>query len=157
MKDTAKNKSFTLWPYAIVVCMILFMAYIAMFVYKAMKQDVGLVSKDYYEQEIKYQDQIERVKRTQALGDVMVNYSAEDKTVLLQMPATYREKNLTGTITLFRPSNDKLDKQLPLELGRDQSQLLDAKDLESGIWKVRVSFSDGEETFYSEKTIQIQE
>lgn len=157
MKDTAENKKFTLWPYAIVVCMILFMAYIAMFVYKAMNQDVDLVSKDYYEQEIKYQDQIEKVKRTQALGDVMVNYSAEDNTMLMKMPATYKDKNLTGTITLFRPSNDKLDKQLPLELGRDQSQLLDTKDLESGIWKVRVHFSDGEETYYSEKTIQIQD
>nr|WP_238395816.1 FixH family protein [Pontibacter pudoricolor] len=127
-----------------------------MFVYKAMNQDVDLVSKDYYEQEIKYQDQIEKVRRTQALGDVMLNYSADDKTILLQMPATYKDKNLTGTITLFRPSNDKLDEQLPLQLGRDQSQLLDAKDLDSGIWKVRVNFSDGEDTYYTEKVIQIQ-
>ena len=156
MKNTAKNKSFTFWPYAIVVCMILFMSYIAMFVYIAMNQDVDLVSKDYYEQEIKFQDQIEKVRRTQALGDVMLNYSADNNSVLLQMPATYKDKILSGTITLFRPSNDKLDKQLPLQLGRDQSQLVDTKDLESGIWKVRVNFSDGEETYYTEKTIQIQ-
>ena len=58
MNTAQQNKSFTLWPYAIVVCMVLFMGYIAHFVYKAMNQDVGLVSKDYYQQEIqndKYQ------------------------------------------------------------------------------------------------------
>ena len=156
MKTAQENKSFTLWPYAIIVAIVLFMAYIAMFVYKAMQQDVDLVSKDYYEQEIKYQDQIEKVKRTQALGDVMLDYKADAGAILLQMPATYKAKNLTGTITLFRPSDDKMDRELPLQLGRDQSQLLETNDLESGVWKVRVNFSDGEESYYTEKTIQIK-
>ncbi|MBC5992297.1 FixH family protein [Pontibacter cellulosilyticus] len=156
MKTAQENKSFTLWPYAIVVAIVLFMAYIAMFVYKAMQQDVDLVSKDYYEQEIKYQDQIDKVKRTQALGDVMLDYKADADAILLQMPATYKDKNLTGTITLFRPSDDKMDKELSLQLGRDQSQLLETNDLESGVWKVRVNFSDGEEFYYTEKTVQIK-
>lgn len=151
-----KNKSFTIWPYAIIVCLVLFMGYIASFVYRAMNQDVNLVSKNYYEQEIKYQDQIEKVRRTQALGDVMVSYNEQEATILLQMPATYKEKSLSGTITLFRPSDDKMDKQFQLQMGRDQSQLLEVQDLESGIWKVRVSFSDGEEDYYSEKTVQLK-
>ncbi|MCX2739342.1 FixH family protein [Pontibacter anaerobius] len=156
MNNTDKNKSFTLWPYAIVVAMVLFMGYIAMFVYKAMRQDVDLVSKDYYEQELKYQDQIEKVKRTQALGDVMLDYNEDDNTILLQMPATYKGKSLAGSITLFRPSDDQLDQQLPLQLGRDQSQLLEVQDLESGVWKVRVHFTADNEEFYTEKTIQIK-
>ncbi|MEJ8804478.1 FixH family protein [Pontibacter sp. H249] len=156
MKTAQNNKSFTLWPYAIVVCMVLFMAYIAMFVYKAMKLDVDLVSKDYYQQEIQYQDRIESVKRTQALGDVMLDYSAENKSILLQMPATYKDKNLSGTITFFRPSDDKMDKEIPLQLGRDHSQLVETSDLGSGLWKVRVNFTDGEDTYYTEKTIQVK-
>ncbi|MEJ8756664.1 FixH family protein [Pontibacter sp. H259] len=156
MKSTDKNKSFTLWPYMIVIAMVCFMGYIAMFVYKAMQQDVGLVSKDYYQQEIKYQDQIERVRRTQALGDVMLDYKAENQAILLQMPVTYQDKTLNGTITLFRPSNDQLDKQFPLQLGRDQSQLIETQDLETGLWKVRVSFTDDKEDFYTEKTIEIK-
>ncbi|WP_299823144.1 FixH family protein [uncultured Pontibacter sp.] len=156
MKPTDKNKSFTLWPYAIVVCMVLFMGYIAQFVYKAMNKDVGLVSKDYYQQEINYQDQIEKVKRTQALGDVMLDYKADANSILLQMPATYQGKSLTGNVVFFRPSDDKMDKQVLLQLGRDQSQLLETDDLETGVWKVRVSFSDGEAAYYTEKTIQIK-
>ncbi|HEY4650915.1 MAG TPA: FixH family protein [Pontibacter sp.] len=156
MKTTDKNKSFTLWPYMIVLAMVLFMGYIAMFVYKAMNQDVDLVSKDYYQQEVQYQQQIDKVRRTQALGDVMLNYNADQHAILLQLPATYAGKSLTGTITLFRPSDDTMDKQLPLQLGRDQSQLLETADLQSGLWKVRVDFSDGEATYYTEKTIQLK-
>jgi nitrogen fixation protein FixH len=151
-----KNKKFTFWPYAVVIGLVLFMGYIVYFVIQAMNLDVDLVSKDYYAQEIAYQDQIDRVRRTQALGDVMVEYNESAETVLLQLPATYREKSLNGTITLFRPSDDKLDKQLPMQLGRDQSQLLEVGDLEKGLWKIRVNFSDGEEAYYSEKTIQIK-
>ncbi|WP_299699604.1 FixH family protein [uncultured Pontibacter sp.] len=154
--ETDKNKKFTFWPYAIVIGLVSFMGYIVFFVIQAMNQDVDLVSKDYYAQEIAYQDQIDRVRRTQALGDVMVNYNAEAGTILLQLPATYSEKKVSGTITLFRPSDDKLDKQLPMALGRDHSQLIEAEDLEKGLWKVRVNFSDGEEAYYSEKTIQIK-
>jgi nitrogen fixation protein FixH len=151
-----KNKKFTFWPYAVVIGLALFMGYIVYFVILAMKQDVDLVSKDYYAQEIAYQDQIDRVRRTQALGDVMLDYNADAKTILLQMPATYRDKNLSGIVVLFRPSNDKLDKQFPLQLGRDHSQLIEVANLETGLWKVRVSFSDGEEAYFSEKTIQIR-
>ena len=151
-----KNKKFTFWPYAIVIGLVSFMGYIVYFVIQAMNQDVDLVSKDYYAQEIAYQDQIDRVRRTQALGDVMLTYKEEGQTILLQVPATYSDKKLTGMITLFRPSDDKLDQQLPLQLGRDLSQLIEVGDLEKGLWKVRVNFSDGEEAYYSEKTIQIK-
>ncbi|MCP2045788.1 FixH family protein [Pontibacter sp. HSC-36F09] len=153
---TDKNKKFTFWPYAILIGLASFMAYIIYFVVQAMNQDVDLVSKDYYAQEIAYQDQIDRVRRTQALGDVMLQYNEEAGNILLQVPATYQDKNLSGTITLFRPSDDKLDKQLPLQLGRDKSQLIDVGDLEKGLWKVRVNFSDGAEAYYSEKTVQIK-
>lgn len=151
-----KNKKFTYWPYAIVIGLVSFMGYIIFFVIQAMSQDVDLVSKDYYAQEIAFQDQIDRVRRTQALGDVMLDYNADAKNILLQMPATYREKSLSGTITLFRPSDDKLDKQLPMQLGRDQSQLIEVAGMEKGLWKLRVNFSDGQEAYYTEKNIQIR-
>lgn len=153
---TDKNKKFTFWPYAIVIGLVSFMGYIIYFVIQAMNQDVDLVSKDYYAQEIAYQDQIDRVRRTQALGDVMLQYNEEAGNILLQVPATYQDKKLSGTITLFRPSDDKLDKELPLQLGRDKSQLIEVGDLEKGLWKVHVNFSDGAEAYYSEKTIQIK-
>jgi nitrogen fixation protein FixH len=156
MRTTDRHKSFTLWPYAIVVAMVLFMGYIAMFVYKAMNQDVDLVSKDYYEQEIKYQDQIDRVDRTKAAGDVAIKYNAEAQTVLLQLPETFKGQSVSGKINLFRPSDDKLDQELPLQLGRDMSQLVETKELEKGLWKVRLNFTAEKETYYAEQTIQVK-
>ncbi len=155
--NTADNKkSFTLWPYAIIGAMVLFMSYIASFVYKAMNQDVDLVSKNYYEQEIQYQDHINTLDRTKAVGDVAVNYDSEKQTILVQLPETFAGQAITGSINLFRPSNDELDQNIPLQLGRDQSQLIEADKLEKGLWKVRINFSADKQTYYTEKTIQVK-
>lgn len=153
---TDKKSTFILWPYAIVVAMILFMGYIAMFVYKAMNQDVDLVTKDYYEQEIKYQDHIDKMGRTQAAGGVAISYKPEAKAILLQLPASFEGKRVNGNITLFRPSDDKLDHQLPLQLGRDRSQLVETKELQTGMWEVRIDFTADEETYYTKQTIQVK-
>ncbi len=155
MTTTDKKESFILWPYAIVVAMVLFMGYIAMFVYEAMNQDVDLVSKNYYEQEIAYQDHINMVGRTKAAGDVSIRYSEETKGILVQLPESFKGKAVTGKIDLFRPSDDGLDQQFPLQLGRDMSQLVEAADLQKGLWKVRVNFTAEEVAYYAEQTIQV--
>lgn len=140
----------------VVAAMVLFMSYIAMFVYKAMNQDVDLVSKDYYEQEIKFQDQIDRIGRTKAAGDVAIRYEAEAQRLLLQLPDTFKGKAVSGEVHLFRPSNDQLDQEHPLQLGRDLSQLIETSELEKGLWKVRVSFAAENETYFAEQTIQVK-
>ena len=155
MTTKDKNKSFTLWPYAIIAAMVLFMGYIAMFVYKAMNQDVDLVSKDYYEQEIKYQDHINMVGRTKAAGDVVIKYNADAQTILVQLPENFKDQSVYGKIDLFRPSDEGLDQELPLQVGRDLSQLIETNDLEKGLWKVRVNFTAGKEAYYAEQTIQV--
>ncbi|WP_439880109.1 FixH family protein [Pontibacter sp. MBLB2868] len=155
MKSTDKNKSFTLWPYAIIVAMVMFMSYIAMFVYKAMNQDVDLVSKDYYEQEIKYQDHINMVGRTKAAGDVAIAFHPEKQDIIIQLPDHFKGQSITGKINLFRPSDEELDQELPLQLGRDLSQLIETKELQQGRWKVRITFTVEQETYFAEQTIQV--
>ena len=156
MKTAQNNKRFTLWPYAIIAAIVLFMGYIIYFVIKAMNQDVDLVSKDYYEQEIRYQEHIDKVGRTVAAGDVALNYNAEAQTILLQLPESLKGQTITGNITFFRPSDDRLDQEVPLQLGRDLSQLIETGDLTKGLWKVRFNFSANNETYYTEETIQIK-
>ncbi|GAB3821548.1 FixH family protein [Pontibacter rugosus] len=155
MKTSTENKSFTLWPYAIVVCMVMFMGYIASFVYKAMNQDVDLVSKNYYEQEIQYQDHINMMDRTKAAGNVAITYNHDIKGILVQLPESFKGQPIQGKVNLFRPSDDQLDQELPLQLGRDLSQLIETEKLQTGLWKVRVSFTAKNETYYAEQNIQV--
>ncbi|TPE45900.1 FixH family protein [Pontibacter mangrovi] len=153
---STENKTFTLWPYAIIAAIVLFAGYIIFFVVKAMNQDVDLVSKDYYAQEIAYQDHINKLGRTIAVGEVGITYNQEGKTILLQLPEGYKDQKIYGQIEFFRPSDDALDFKMPLQPGRDLSQLIQADTLQPGRWKVRVNFSANNETFYAEKALTIE-
>lgn len=134
----------------------LFMSYIAFFVYKAMGNDVGLVSKNYYEQEIAYQDHMDKVARTQALGEVRVNYQEAPQSILVQLPETLQGQRISGSISLFRPSDDSQDQEIALQLGRDLSQLVAADSLQQGVWKVRVNFLADEVTYYAEQIVRVK-
>ncbi|RIJ41680.1 FixH family protein [Pontibacter oryzae] len=146
----------TLWPYGIVAAIILFAGYIIFFVTKAMRQDVDLVSKDYYAQEIAYQDQINKVRRTAAVGDVDVDYQPGKQAILMQLPAGFRGQKINGTISFFRPSDETLDVEVPLQLGRDQSQQVSIEALKPGHWRVRVNFSANQQAYFAENSITIQ-
>ena len=56
------------WPIAIVSYFIIFIAFIAWFITFAMRQKMDLVRDDYYDQEIRFQQQIDRVQRTQSIS-----------------------------------------------------------------------------------------
>ncbi|MCJ8163253.1 FixH family protein [Pontibacter sp. E15-1] len=155
MKTTAENTPFTLWPYAVVAVMALFMGYIAMFVYRAMHLEVDLVSTDYYEREIRYQDHINMVGRTKAAGDVAVAFDRAGQRILVQLPESFKGQAIHGKIILFRPSDNALDQELPLQVGRDLSQMVDAAALEKGRWKVRVHFAVGDVAYFAEQAIQV--
>ncbi|ARS34987.1 FixH family protein [Pontibacter actiniarum] len=153
---TTEHKTTTLWPYGIIAAIVLFAGYIIFFVTKAMRQDVDLVSKNYYEQEIAYQDHINTVGRTVAVGEVAITYKAEDQHILLQLPEGFQGQAVRGAVSFFRPSDEGLDFEVPLQLGRDQSQLLETDTLQQGLWKVRVNFSAGNEVYFAEKAISIK-
>ena len=62
------------WGYKILFVYILFVSGIMFLVFQSSKQKIDLVTEDYYEQEIKYQERIEQMKRANALSEkVRVN------------------------------------------------------------------------------------
>ncbi len=76
-------------------------------------QPVDLVSRDYYDREIKYQDQIDRMQRSQTEGmQLTIEHSAKDGLLTVKFPAGVEPAAVTGKLKLFRPSNAALDRHL---------------------------------------------
>ena len=74
---------------------------------------MDLVTKEYYEEELKYEDQINRQKRTQALANGLEwEFARAAKTVILKFPQNLR---ITGKIMFFRPSDATQDNIIPIE------------------------------------------
>lgn len=136
-----------LWPYAIILYFIIFISGMVSWIAFAMRNDHELVRKDYYEQEIKFQSEMEKRARSSALR-IKVAYDAPTRRIEVRIPGAVS----TGTILFYRPSNAKLDRELKIVL-KDGSQTIDVRGFESGLWKVRLSWTANSEEYRHEESI----
>jgi hypothetical protein len=119
-----------------------------------MNQDVELVSNNYYEKEIKYQDNINILKHTRDLqADVKIECSGN--LITLQFPGFLNSAPKSGNILFFRPSGGKNDFRIPVSPDSNGIQIINSEKLKKGLWKIGVDWKSDNDQFYSEKSILI--
>lgn len=139
----------------ITLAFVLFALGIATMVVIACSHKVDLVRPDYYDQEIKYQTQLDRLNRTAQLSDaVKITYDDTTGRLTINLPRTHAGAETVGRIELYRPSATNLDRELKLELDANGAQTVDASALIPGLWKVRVHWVRQGQEFYAEKRIE---
>ncbi|HSI90633.1 MAG TPA: FixH family protein [Adhaeribacter sp.] len=152
-----KQKTFSWWPRAIIAGFILFAAYIGNFVRMAMSSDVDLVSKDYYQKEIAYQQHINTVTHTRDnKAGIQITLAEAAGQLVVAFPEFYEGQQVNGTIKFFRPSDVKLDFELPIALNEARQQFIPVEQLKSGRWKVQVSTEANGENYFTEQTITLK-
>jgi hypothetical protein len=143
------------WPYAIIGWFALFGTAMAAWVVVAVRNDMDLVSADYYDREIRHQQQIDRQSRTLPVqSQVKMNYDAVRHSHAIALPVAHANQ-ARGKITFYRPSNAKLDRETKLALNSTGEQTVDTKPLQPGLWKVRVQWTVSGEEFYFDQTVVI--
>lgn len=137
------------WGTGIVIAIIIFMAITVATVIFMMNQDVDLVSDDYYEKGIKYQQQIDMENRSQRLKE-NVKMEWTGNMFEISFPEDYVNHTITGEIFFYRPSDSKKDFKLPLSL-MERIQFVPVQGLEKGLWRVQLNWIlDNKENYYSE-------
>jgi nitrogen fixation protein FixH len=144
------------WPAGLVLFFILFTAYIAWFVVFACRQKMDLVREDYYDQEIRFQQQIDRVRRTApVLAGADIGYDRAGGLVTIRLPSAPR-RDISGTVSFYRPSDASLDSQVELGLDAAGRQSVSVRSMRAGLWKVRVQWKAASREYYFEKQIVIE-
>jgi hypothetical protein len=143
-----------LWPASIIGFFIVAVIFLGSFVVWAMRQREDLVSADYYEREVRYQQQLDSMNRSHGLAaQVVVTFDPAQQAIIITLPAG-QTQGATGRVHLYRPSDARLDRELPLALNAQGVQRLDAKELSGGLWKVRVKWNaNGQEYFLDQPVI----
>lgn len=144
------------WPVGLVVFFIIFTSYIVGFVIFSCRQKMDLVREDYYDQEIRFQQQIDRVQRSvPVLADAAINYDRAGDFVTVKLPAVGTHE-ISGTVSFYRPSDAGLDANVKLELDPAGDQSVSVHALRAGLWKVRVQWKTGQQDYFFEKPIVIK-
>lgn len=146
--------AFNPWPYALIAFFSVLITVIVGFVTWSLRQDSELIGADYYDQEMRFQQRIDSVKRTQALtGHVSLNYEAGR--ITLTLPAVPKDRPAVGTIRFYRPSDAKLDRETKLVINAAGTQEIAATGLRPGLWKARVTWSVGADDYFHDETFII--
>jgi nitrogen fixation protein FixH len=118
-------------------------------VYLSMKQDVSMVSKNYYEQELVYQDKLDAMNNTTGY-DKLFSLTRSGEQVLLQIPVSLSEHISKGSVYFYCPSSEKLDFREELK-ARTTGTYLFSKNIVQGTgYIVKVSFHSGDKDYYKE-------
>ena len=148
---------FNPWPAGIITVFALFVCGTIGLVVLASTNRVELVSPDYYEQELRYQQRLDGLNRTHRLApEAKISFDAGRKAITVALPAQHARQQARGQVTLLRPSAAGLDRRIPLALEADGIQRLDASSLPQGRWNVRVEWRVGDEDFCLEERVDVK-
>jgi hypothetical protein len=143
------------WPAAIVSFFAVAILGLTTFIVFASRQKMDLVRPDYYQEELGYQRQLDRMNRTHPFGSqVAVDYDAARQAILITLPPAHARPQTSGHIQFYRPSDARLDHDVRLAVNGRGLQQVDAKDLQPGLWKVRVFWKvENREYFFDQSVV----
>ncbi len=143
-----------LWPLGIFTAFGLFFVGMASFVGVAATHRDFLVNENYYEQEIKFQNQLDGQALAEKSG-AKINYNATPRQITLTLPIAQLTQTISGAIQLYRPSAPKLDQSIAIAPNADGIQTLDVAKLAHGLWRVRAKWNVGGHDYFLERKIKI--
>lgn len=142
------------WGINIAVFYILFVLALLIAVFIFMKQDVGLVTNDYYAKEIAYQNEIDKINRTKELTD-QLDITVEAAHVKFTFPKTFGSNEIGGVIHFYRPSNKEKDFIVSIAADTSRTQTIKTGILDKGLWKIKIDWSAKNISYFNEKIIMV--
>ena len=141
------------WGARIAILYIGFVLLILFLVVKSFQVDVDLVTEDYYEQELKFQEIINKKANANNLIDGL-SYELDGKKIFYSFPSD--QKKIEGHIKIYRPSNKNFDLIFQIELDKENTILLDLANSPSGLYKMKIDWMNESVGYYVEKDIYLQ-
>ena len=140
------------WGKGIVIAFILFAAALFAAVGFTLSQRVDLVTDNYYEKELKYQEHIDVLKETGNLESRLLIQNSEGAVVF-----TFPDGKTVpaGEINFYRPSDASKDFSVNVSTDGNGIQLVPTAKLDRGMWKVQVTWYSGNKKFYKEEKLFI--
>ena len=141
------------WGKSIVLSFILFAAFIGTLVTVCVRQDISLVSKDYYKEELQYENQLTRLKNVSQLASKPVIKVLENKTIQITFDRFADMEK--GELRLFRPSDSSKDKKYALVPTSMATQEFPTTDLTPGMYRAKMQWTMNGKEFFLEEVIFI--
>ena len=137
------------WGTAIVMAIVSFISFIMFFVITMFTDDAyshDLVTEEYYKTELQFQEQLDREANATLLSE-NIRTEKTSEGVVISFPRELDYQKIKGKVFLYRPSNKRLDSEIPLSLSSHQ-MLVPDKILVGGRWNININWEYEEDSYY---------
>ncbi len=138
----------------IIILYLSFVGLILTLVFMSYGHKIELVSKDYYAQELKYQDKIDAIKNANSLAS-SIDHRVEGKNITLAINPELLTSDFSGTINFFRPSDSSLDVNMTMSF-TNNTQHITTDKLKHGSYKMQLTWKSAGKNYFKEEVIFIE-
>lgn len=153
-KNKQQHRTALNWGTGLAIAIVLFIGATLGVVAYLVSLDYHMVSENHYEKAVRYQEHIDRVEQTGTLASpVEIELLRRDYVIQIRFPSPLARQNLRGTVELYRPGDSSLDQEIDLMPGESGAQNIPAGNLARGKWLVKVSWTSGGKSYFTQKSI----
>jgi hypothetical protein len=130
------------WGHGMVIALLAFIIFILsmLFLFPNGQKNSEMVTDNYYEEELKYQDVIDAKGRADQLQEKPV-YSQDKNGIKIIFPKDYDNSNTTVKFVLNRTEDQNLDIHKSVQLDANKSFVIPAQLLKEGNYTLRLSWT----------------
>jgi hypothetical protein len=139
------------WGHKILFVYLAFVVGILFLVYKANQEKFDLVTPNYYDAELKFQNVINETQRVSELS-APPKISHSVNSVSVQLPNEFLNKEVKGELYLYRPSDASKDVRKDFTTDKNFVEIALDKNL-SGAYEVKLSWQTDGKTYYNQQRI----
>jgi hypothetical protein len=114
----------------------------------------SLVTEAYYEKDLAYQEQYDKLANSQQLKQ-QVKVWKDDASHSLSISFPEELKDIAGEVTFYRPSNSDKDFTVPFQLENGNLLEYDTREMLSGLWTIKIDWKAGQTPYYQEVYVDI--
>ena len=143
------------WGTGIVVTMIMFISFIMYMVVSMMLTHTDVVEKDYYAQQIGYQETKEAKENGLKLAGEMSFFQSKEY-FQVKFPDSVNMKTMTkGGVHFYRPENASLDRKFEI-IGVGNVLKIPMNQLKEGHYQVKIRWENNGKEYYFEESITLR-
>ncbi|MCW3114833.1 MAG: hypothetical protein JWR18_3229 [Segetibacter sp.] len=120
-------------------------------VYLCMRQNFELVSKDYYKEELRYQEKIDGMNNANKIGNIVIKEIGDQ--ISIQLPKEVQGLALKGQALFYCAVNSTKDRSILLDVNDEGLMLIDKSKLAKANYNVKLNWQIGKDKYYTEQTL----
>lgn len=143
------------WGHKLTLGYLAFAGMILYLVFQSVHTKYDLVSKEYYKDELQYQQIIDGANRANQLSQKL-SVVQTDKNIEIRLPNEMKQTTVSGSIWFYCADNAQKDIRLPLQVNTDAIQHINSQSFMPGNYTAKIRWESNGQQYYAEQFITIK-